>query len=138
MPKVQLAISDSAYARALRERLESSGIAEVCPVEAPDLRQDAVIVVDSAGLERLPAPLDRPERFVLITRNDPAELSRAWNAGIRSVVFCNDPLSTAVLAIMAVALRCTKAGGCAVGGHRAWRQKAEQNGGKAKDSESGG
>ncbi|MCS7316546.1 MAG: hypothetical protein NZ554_13830 [Bryobacteraceae bacterium] len=102
-------MTDVAYAEALRERLERNGAVEVCSVETPDPQGEGVIVVDSAALERLPAPLAHPERIVLITRNDPQELSRAWNAGIRSVVFCNDPLSTAVLAVMAAALRCGQA-----------------------------
>jgi hypothetical protein len=65
-------------------------------------------VVDCDGLDRLPSPLLNPERIVLITRNDSAHLEQAWNAGVRSVVFNNDPLGTAVLAIMAAGLRIPK------------------------------
>lgn len=144
MAKIQLAVADAGYAQALRERLESSGAAEVCPVASPDLEQEGVIVLDSAALARLPAPLAHPERIVLITRNDPDELSRAWNAGIRSVVFCNDPLGTAVLAIMAAALRCGQAHhggqpgsscGPAPGARKAM---LEHNGQKSKAPESRG
>jgi hypothetical protein len=67
-----------------------------------------VIVVDCDGLDRLPFPPVNPERVILITENDPQCLSRAWNAGIRSVVFTEEPLSTAVLAIMAAELRVAK------------------------------
>lgn len=105
METIQLAIADAAYRAALRELLERSGVAEVCAVEMPDPGREGVIVVDSLALERLPLPLVRPERVVLITRNEPDQLSRAWNAGIRSVVFCDDPLNTAVLAILAAGLR---------------------------------
>ncbi len=105
MDTVQLSIGDAPYAAALREQLERSGVSEVCCVDVPDASREGVIVIDSGGLDRLEVPLCRPERVVLITRNDPAHLSRAWNAGIRSVVFCDDPLSTAVLAIMAAELR---------------------------------
>jgi len=105
MDTVQLAIADAAYATALRELLERSGAGEVCAVEAPDPNRAGVIVVDAEAFARLPLPLAHPERVVLITRNDPEQLRRAWNAGIRSVVFCNDPLNTAVLAILAAGLR---------------------------------
>ncbi len=105
MDTVQLAIADAAYAAALRELLERSGAGEVCAVEAPDPGRAGVIVVDAEAFARLPLPLAHPERVVLITRNDPEQLRRAWNAGIRSVVFCNDPLNTAVLAILAAGLR---------------------------------
>jgi DNA-binding NarL/FixJ family response regulator len=106
---VQLTIGDAPYASALVEMLEQKGAFSVKCVETPDPRQDGVIVVDADGLERLPAPLANPERVVLITRNDAAHLTQAWNAGVRSVVFSDDPLSTAMLAIMAAELRVPKA-----------------------------
>jgi DNA-binding NarL/FixJ family response regulator len=108
MERVQLAIRDARYAKALQELLERNGDVEVCRVEAPDPARGGVIVVDAEGLERLPSAALDPDRVVLITRNDPHNLARAWNAGIRSVVFSEDPLNMAVLAIMAVELRSGK------------------------------
>jgi hypothetical protein len=108
METVQLTIADAPYASALRELLERGGARQVRCVEVPDPREEGVIVVDADALDRLPFPLLKPERVVLITRNDPQHLSRAWNAGVRSVVFNQDPLNTAVLAIMAAGLRVFK------------------------------
>lgn len=108
METVQLTINDAPYASALRELLERGGARQVRCVEVPDPKQDGVIVVDSEALDLLPFPLLDPARVVLITRNDPEHLSRAWNAGVRSVVFNQDPLSTAALAVMAAELRVTK------------------------------
>jgi DNA-binding NarL/FixJ family response regulator len=108
METVQLTIRDARYAAALQELLERSGSLEVRRVEAPDPGQGGVMVVDWEGLDRLPSALVHPERVVLITRNDPQRLAQAWNAGIRAVVFHEDPLSTAVLAIMAAELRAAK------------------------------
>mgnify|MGYP001129656846 CR=1 FL=1 len=108
METVQLTIRDARYASALQDLLERNGSVQVHRVDAPDPAQGGVIVVDLEGLDRLPAASVDPERVVLITRNDPRHLAQAWNAGIRSVVFSEDPLSTAVLAIMAAELRATK------------------------------
>ena len=105
MDTVQLTIGDARYATALQELLERSGDLEVRLMEAPDPAQGGVIVVDVEGLDRLPSSVLDPDRVVLITQNDPHNLARAWNAGIRSVVFSEDPLNMAVLAIMAVELR---------------------------------
>jgi hypothetical protein len=105
MESVQLTLADAPYAAALRDSLERGGVRQVRCVDVPDPLQEGVIVVDSDGLDLLPVPLPNPERIVLITRNDPQHLSRAWNAGVRSVVFNQDPLGTAVLAIMAAELR---------------------------------
>jgi hypothetical protein len=109
METVQLTINDAPYALALRDLLMRNGTVEVRCVEQPDTKQDGVIVVDSEALDRLPLPLLNPERVVLVTSNDPQHLKQAWNAGIRSVVFNEDPLSTAVLAILAAGLRVPKA-----------------------------
>jgi hypothetical protein len=109
MERVQLTLTDAPYASALRDLLERGGVCEVRCVDVPDPRQDGVIVVDSDALDRLPFPILKPERVVLITRNDPQHLSKAWNAGVSSVVFSQDPLSTAVLAIMAAELRVPRA-----------------------------
>ncbi len=108
METVQLSLSDALYASALRELLEQTAAREVRCVAAPDPKQEGVMVVDADALDSLPLPLVNPERVVLITRNDPRHLAKAWNAGIRSVVFNEDPLSTAVLAIMAAGLRVPK------------------------------
>jgi hypothetical protein len=108
MERIQLAISDTSYATALKEMLVRDGTWEVLCVRAPDPHSGGVMVLDSETLEFLPSPVADPERVVLITRNEPRCLSRAWEKGIVSLVFDNDPLSTAMLAIMAARLRVGK------------------------------
>ncbi len=108
MDTVQLSIHDAPYAAALRQLLEQNGLRRIRTVESPDPAQEGVIVVDCKALNLLELPLENPERVVLITRNEPRHLAQAWNAGIRSVVFCEDPLDTAVLAILAAELRVPK------------------------------
>ncbi|MBI3665803.1 MAG: hypothetical protein HY236_06185 [Acidobacteria bacterium] len=108
MQVVQLALSQATYANALRDALAQDWAFrdfEVLRVDAPDLQKQGVIVMDSEALEGLQYPLQNPERVVLIACRDPQQLSRAWNAGIVSVVYDNDPLSTAMLAIMAARFR---------------------------------
>ncbi len=119
MEIVQLTLTDTPYANALREMLERGGVRDVRCVQTPDPRLEGVIVIDPDALEHLPFPLPNAERIVLITRNDPQHLSRAWNAGVRSVVFSQDPLPTAVLAIMAAELRAPRADSRCPGAHAA-------------------
>jgi hypothetical protein len=109
MHTVQLSIADAVYATALRDALVRSGPWHVVPVPDPDLTQRCVVVLDEDTFNRLPAPLALPERVVLITRKDPQHLSRAWDAGIVSVVSVDDAPDTILLAIMAAALRIPKA-----------------------------
>lgn len=111
---VQLAVADAVYAAALRDALSRSGPWHVLSVQQPDPRQRGVLVLDEDALDRLPMPLANPERVVLITHKDPQHLSRAWDAGIVSVVSNNDPPNTVLLAIMAAALRVPKSQAAAV------------------------
>ncbi len=105
MQTVQLAISDHTYANALCEALKRGGSWDVMPVESPDTGQDGVLVLDEDSLGRLQLPMKHPERVVLITRNDPRLLARAWEAGIISVLFHNASPNTVLLAIMSASLR---------------------------------
>jgi hypothetical protein len=108
MQTVQFALADIAYSAALREALARNGPWHVVRVEDPDLGQMCVVVMDEDAFDRLPLPLPHPERVVLITRRDPQHLSRAWDAGIVSVVSVDDAPNTVQLAIMAAALRVPK------------------------------
>jgi hypothetical protein len=110
METIQLAISNSTYAAALRDSLMRDSGWDVVTVDFPDTRAEGVLVLDSSALERIPVGIPHPERVVLITRNEPGLLSRAWEAGIVSVVFDHDPINTAMLAIMAARLQVSKTG----------------------------
>ena len=108
MQTVQLSIADRRYEASVREALSRSCAWKIESVDAPDLAQECVLVLDEVAFARLPLPLSNPERVVLITRKDPQKLAEAWEAGIVSVVSDNDPLNTVLLAIMAAALRVAK------------------------------
>lgn len=111
MHVIQLALAQTPYAKALREAIRREQAFrgwKVLPVERPDPDKTGVIVVDAETLDRLMLPVPNPERVVLITRKDPEHLGRAWNAGIVSVVFDNEPVSTAMLAILAARFRIPK------------------------------
>ena len=108
MQTVQLAIMDAAYEMALRDALVRSGPWHVECVETPRPGETCVLVMDELCLNRVSLPLPYPERVVLLTRKDPANLSHAWDAGIVSLVSPDDPPSTVLLAIMAAALRVLK------------------------------
>jgi hypothetical protein len=109
METIQVAIANAAYATALRELLARNAGWRILSVEAPDPRIEGVIVVDSQSIDGLPRAIENPQRVVLITPNEAPHLAKAWEAGIVSVVFEDDPINTAILAIMAARLRVTKA-----------------------------
>jgi len=108
MQTVQLAIEDPAFERALREALARSGPWRVESIDASAPGERCVLVMDEVSFSRLPLPLPHPDRVVLLTRKEPANLSHAWEAGIVSLVSPDDPPSTVLLAIMAAALRVPK------------------------------
>jgi hypothetical protein len=108
MQTVQLAITDGAYAAAVRDALSHSCAWHVESVDRPDPARQCVLVLDQAALERLPLPLANPERIVLVVHKDPELLAQAWEAGIVSVVSEEDPITTVLLAILAAGLRVEK------------------------------
>jgi hypothetical protein len=105
MQTVQFALADAVYGAVLRDALVRSGPWHVTRVEDPDQSQMCVVVMDEDAFNRSLLPMSHPERVVLITRKDPQHLSRAWDAGIVSVVSMDDAPNTVLLAIMAAALR---------------------------------
>jgi len=108
METIQVSISNTPYAAALRELLARNGNWQVLCVDLPDPSREGILVLDPDCLRRLPLPLRNPERIVLITRNDPDDLTRAWEAGVTSVVFDKDPLNTALLAVLSARLRVSR------------------------------
>ncbi len=110
METIQLAIGNPAYAAALGDLLARTAGSKVTVVDRPDMSFEGVIVLDSEALDSLPEGIPNPERLVVVTRNDPRMLSKAWEAGVVSVVFENDPLNTVLLAIMAARLKAGKTG----------------------------
>jgi hypothetical protein len=108
METIQVAIANASYATALRDLLARNAGWRILSVEAPDPRLEGVIVVDSQSLDGLPSAIENPQRVVLITPNEAPHLAKAWEAGIVSVVYEDDPINTAILAIMAARLRVTK------------------------------
>ena len=109
MKTVQLAIRDSDYAQLLRNLLLRDGMHRVYLVDRPDLHLDGVIVIDESGFQILTPHDSEPDRFVVITRKGSDHLSRVWDAGIRHVLFEEDPANTAQLAIIAAELRLPRA-----------------------------
>ena len=111
MLTVQLALASEKYAEALGHALAADRLFhdwQVERVQIPDPSRKGLIVLDGQALDHLPDGLPHPERVVLIVAHDPEQLHRAWNAGIVSVIYLDDPLSTAMLAIMAARVRTLK------------------------------
>src|SRR3954454_2037976 len=108
MQTIQLVLSDAAYARKLKQLLAENGNWPVSIKEVPGFGKGGVVVLDNSVLMGLASPADFPDRVVLITPNDPAILSHAWDLGIRSVVYNTDSPGTLLLAIMSAWLRLPK------------------------------
>ena len=105
MYTVQLAVGNAPYGPVLSDLLSHAESCSVTSVDKPDPLQSGVLVINEQTLDRLPQPIDRPERIVLITPREPEQLARAWEAGIRCVVFDSDPPRTMALAVLGAGLR---------------------------------
>lgn len=105
---VSVSTRDRLLAQRIHRALEQNREWNLCesPVAGGSYCSSEVVVIDQDTFERLPLPLDHPERVVLIARKDRVQLERAWEAGIISVVWDTDRIETVFLAIQAAALRC--------------------------------
>lgn len=108
MRTIQIVFSDDRYAGNLSRLLGQSGAWEIVCVDVPDAARAGVVVVDEDALGRLVAPLENPERVVLVDQGAGVDLDRAFEIGIKSVVSSRDPLDTVLLAIMAADLRASR------------------------------
>ncbi len=109
MTRIQVAIDDKAFRQRLCGTLTACHAGEVECVETPDMRVPGVVVLDTEHLERMATPLLRPERCVLVAHGVrgamPDLMSRAWESGVRAVVYDRDPLDTLVLAVLSARIR---------------------------------
>lgn len=109
MGSIQIALSDTAKADALRVLLARSTHVPVLCVASPNYEDACAVVLDGVRFSAEPGPLAHPDRIVLITTNDPTGLREAWEAGVNSVLTEQDPLNTVVLAVLASCLRSSSA-----------------------------
>ena len=105
MYSIQLAMSDASNAKRLQRLLLDNGNWPVHVTNAPDFERGGVIVMDEETLLRLSSAPTYPDRVVLMTHNNAEVLERAWDFGIRSVVYPTETTSTMLLAIMSACLR---------------------------------
>jgi len=101
---IQIAINDTEYRATLRRLLEDCESRSVECVSDPDPTLECVLVLDAENLRRLPLPIPHPERVVLVAGNRTEDVAAAWQAGLRSVVLRDDPVTTAVLAVLSAGL----------------------------------
>jgi hypothetical protein len=105
MQTIQLVLSDHTFAKRLKQLLAENGNWPVAIKDSPAFHKGGVVVLDDSVLAGLTVPPPHPDRVVLVTRNEPALLARAWEMGIRSVLYETDAPNTVLLAVMAAYLR---------------------------------
>lgn len=107
--RIQIALNNGRLAERLRELLLHTGALRIDLVDAADPHDDGVIVTDAERLPK-PAAMRKPERYVALAPRCQQALESAWNAGVKSVVYDTEPVSTIVLAVMAARLNARRRG----------------------------
>jgi hypothetical protein len=104
MTTVQLATMNREYAFFLASILACEGEYEVVIVDTPDLSIPGLAVVAESLLDGLDSP-DPARLVVIVSQHDIGHLLRFWQAGVRNVIFADDPPQTAYLAVLAAHMR---------------------------------
>lgn len=120
VPKVQIAIGDPDLAVRLREVLLQLGNLDVECTPKPDFSTPGVIVVSPEQLPSALTDASGPERVVVLAPKNHGGLPGLWDAGVRSVVYDNEPVSMVVLAVSAAQLSAKPQ----LGRGREWRRLA--------------
>ena len=103
--RIQVTLANRLEAEQLRRVLLNTCSLNIEISAQPDPAYGGVLIVDTDCLEKLDGALAHPERAVVLARRgDEVGRTRAWNAGVKTVVFHDDPPHTVVLAVMAAQL----------------------------------
>jgi hypothetical protein len=104
MKTVQLAVQDLDYADSVRNVLVQDGEHRVHLVKKPDVTLGGVIMVDAPQLNCSPLLAWEQERLVVVVQKERDDLSMVWDAGVRHVVFQDDPPQTARIVVLGLEL----------------------------------
>jgi len=105
MATVQIALNDFEYSNAIKEALHRDGSHRVVITNNPDHLMAGVVVTDLGSWLRVRLNLIDPGRVIVIADQGSAGLHDLWRAGVRFVLFRQNSIAQAVLAISAVAIR---------------------------------
>ncbi len=113
MTTVQIIMTNRRYAKELERLLVRDGRHRVLQVEAPDTASAGVVVMDSDSFREFSNGQPQttqvaPEQVVLVAGHEAGLLNKAWDAGLRSVVYDDEPIQTTLLAVIAAELRLLK------------------------------
>ena len=108
MTTVQIIMANRKYATELEQLLVRDGQHRVVHLDAPDENESGVVVMDSDVFREFGDASCRPEQVVLVADHEEELLTKAWDPGLRSVVFRDDPIQTTLLAVIAAELRLLK------------------------------
>ena len=101
---VQLVLRNSGYAAWFRTLLLKDGAHHVVHADRPDMRIGGVVVIDEDNFVGL-SPILNPERFMVIAHKGTDLIPRIFDSGIRHVVFEEDSLGSAQLAIVGIEMK---------------------------------
>lgn len=111
MNTVQIVMTNHGYASELESLLVRDGRHRVLRVDSPDMEEPGVVVMDADSFREFSGATRQPDEVVLVAGREASLLARAWEAGLRSVVYDDEPVQTALLAVIAAELRLLKQAG---------------------------
>ncbi|HTW65550.1 MAG TPA: hypothetical protein VME17_13065 [Bryobacteraceae bacterium] len=101
MSNVQIAITNSDYAEALRDLLTADGQHQVHLVDYPSPAIDGVVVIDENILSRMTSWVGFDfDRSVVFTRKVAVGVNRLWDAGVRHMIHADQPPQVGRLVVL--------------------------------------
>jgi hypothetical protein len=91
MKTVQVAIPDPLYADSVRNVLIQDVRHQVHVVDRPNFDLPGLIIVDAMCVNSLPAVAQEHKRLLVVADKQRDDLTKLWDAGVRHVLFYDDP-----------------------------------------------
>lgn len=101
---VQVAIPDPAYADSVRNLLVQDVRHQVHLVERPNFDLPGVIIMDAMCVNSFPTVAKEQKRLLVMAHKERDDLAKLWDAGVRHVLFYEDPLQWLTMLVLGIEL----------------------------------
>ncbi len=101
---VQVAIPDPAYADSVRNLLIQDVRHQIHLVERPNFDLPGVIIMDALCVNSFPTVAKEQKRLLVMAHKERDDLSKLWDAGVRHVLFYEDPPRLLAIQVLGIEL----------------------------------
>lgn len=101
---VQVAIPDPVCADSVRSLLIQDVRHQIHVVEKPNFDLPGIIIMDAMCVSNFPTVAQEHKRMLVMAHKEQADLAKLWDAGVRHMVFYEDPPQWLTMLVLGIEL----------------------------------